>query len=153
MVKIMKKDLSLECYHRLMSFSWKLIRQSRKNLSQMGFTRNQYVVMRSIEPGEAVTLSEISSRAFKENSNVTALVDFLEERGIVRRIPDPRDRRIIRVELTKEGIQTREHVQSQHDAFIKGLFRHLDEDTMLDFLHIIDIFDKHVHECKRRIQS
>ncbi|GAA3976004.1 hypothetical protein GCM10023085_68020 [Actinomadura viridis] len=40
-------------------------------------------------------------------SNVTGIVDGLERRGLVRRRPDPRDRRIKHLVLTEEGERRR----------------------------------------------
>ncbi|MEU5077853.1 MULTISPECIES: MarR family winged helix-turn-helix transcriptional regulator [Streptomyces] len=38
-----------------------------------------------------------------DKTNVTGMVDRLERRGLVRRAPDPADRRVSRVTLTDEG--------------------------------------------------
>lgn len=48
-------------------------------------------------PGELAADLELSSGA------MTSRLDKLEEQGLVRRLPDPKDRRAIVVELTAEG--------------------------------------------------
>lgn len=40
-------------------------------------------------------------------SNVTGLADRLEKRGVVQRVPDPRDRRVKHLQLTTEGAKLR----------------------------------------------
>ena len=43
-----------------------------------------------------------------DTSNVTGIVDRLEDRGLVERRVDPRDRRVKRLVLTEEGEALRE---------------------------------------------
>ena len=91
------EDLYLTCHRKLMELSWSVIKKSRCNLAKLGFAWNQYAVMKAIEQGEALTLSEISERVHMKNSNVTPIIDFLVSKSIVERIPDEKDRRITRV--------------------------------------------------------
>lgn len=55
------------------------------------------------EAGEPLTLGELAARQQCVRSNMTQLVDRLEAEGLVRRVPDPVDRRSIRATLTPEG--------------------------------------------------
>ncbi|MBB4889468.1 MarR family transcriptional regulator [Streptomyces netropsis] len=49
-------------------------------------------------------------------SNVTGIVDRLESRGLVRREPDPRDRRVKNVVATDEGLETIRRVRAEMQA-------------------------------------
>ena len=64
----------------------------------------QYTVLnlRFVE-GHRMTQSEIGRRMNVTSSNVTRLIDGLEEDGLVRRTADHSDRRVTYVELTQEG--------------------------------------------------
>ena len=57
---------------------------------------------------EPRTMSEIASFLHCDNSNVTGIVDVLEERGLARRRPSERDRRVKLIELTAAGRRLRE---------------------------------------------
>jgi len=46
-------------------------------------------------------------------SNLTGLVDRLEDRGLVRRRPDPGDRRVRQLVLTDEGIRLRQMLNAR----------------------------------------
>jgi len=50
-------------------------------------------------------LSRLARALVQEAQSMTSLIDRLEARGLVRRIPNRRDRRIIHVALTPEGQQ------------------------------------------------
>ena len=53
--------------------------------------------------GEPVPLRVLSEGLHCVPSNMTQLMDRLEGEGLVRRLADPADRRIVRAELTKLG--------------------------------------------------
>lgn len=50
-------------------------------------------------------LSRLARALVQEAQSMTSLIDRLEARGLVRRVPNRRDRRIIHVALTPEGQQ------------------------------------------------
>lgn len=139
-------DISIDCHRKLMKLSWKIIRLSRQNMAETGFAWNQYQVLKNIAPSEALTLSEISSRCRKENSNVTQLIDFLEGKGIVQRIHDKNDRRVIRVELTEMGALIREKTISSHEAFLQALYRDIDNEKLLALMELIDFIDEKIQD-------
>jgi DNA-binding MarR family transcriptional regulator len=58
-----------------------------------------------------LTLGELAQRLACVRSNVTQLVDRLESDGLVRREPDPSDRRSIRAVITDTG-RERQHAGS-----------------------------------------
>ena len=53
--------------------------------------------------GQPRTMSEVANALQCDNSNVTGIVDSLEEKGLVRRRPSEEDRRVKLIELTPEG--------------------------------------------------
>jgi len=61
------------------------------------------VLTRLVDAGDPTSLSELAARQCCVRSNMTQLIDRLESDGLVRRVPDPSDRRAVRAELTDEG--------------------------------------------------
>lgn len=56
------------------------------------------------EADEPLPLGQLAERIACVKSNVTQLVDRLEADGLVRRVPDPDDRRSVRAAITDEGM-------------------------------------------------
>ena len=56
------------------------------------------------EANEPLALGQLAERIACVKSNVTQLVDRLEADRLVRRVPDPSDRRSVRAEITPEGL-------------------------------------------------
>jgi len=66
----------------------------------------QMIALRMLASGPR-KMSELAQALFCDNSNVTGIVDRLEERGLVRREAAEGDRRVKLLVLTKEGEKMR----------------------------------------------
>lgn len=66
-----------------------------------------------VQAGEALALGELANRLTCVKSNVTQLVDRMEHDGLVRRVPDSKDRRCLRAVVTTLG---KERYALGHDA-------------------------------------
>ncbi len=73
-------------------------------LSPTGLSLAKLAVLHFLaDANEALPLSDLAARQHCVRSNITQLVDRLEKDGLVRRRPDPEDRRSVLAELTPAG--------------------------------------------------
>jgi DNA-binding MarR family transcriptional regulator len=73
-------------------------------LARVGLSSPKLTVLSKLAgAGAPLTLSELASRVCCVRSNMTQLVDRLEAEGLVRRVDDPDDRRVVRAHLTPLG--------------------------------------------------
>jgi DNA-binding MarR family transcriptional regulator len=82
------------------------------------------------------TMSEVADFLHCDNSNVTGIVDVLEEKGLATRRPDERDRRVKLIALTAEGRRVRARLMravEKPPAWIEGLSE-ADRRTLRDLL-------------------
>jgi DNA-binding MarR family transcriptional regulator len=77
----------------------------RWNAIGLSKATGQYTALRNLHfaGDHRMTQSEIGRRMSVTSSNVTRLIDGLEQDGLVRRTADHTDRRVTYVELTTEG--------------------------------------------------
>jgi DNA-binding MarR family transcriptional regulator len=75
--------------------------------AQHGLSAVQAKVLLQLQPDGAVTMRALAGQLHYDASNLTGVVDRLEEMGSVRRQPEPNDRRAKRVVLTAEGQRLR----------------------------------------------
>src|SRR5919197_4398611 len=64
-------------------------------------------VLHLIEPERPLPMGRLAETLGCDASNVTGLVDRLESRGLVRRLPSPDDRRVKVIQLTPTGSRLR----------------------------------------------
>ena len=69
----------------------------------------QMIALRMLGAGPR-KMSELAQALFCDNSNVTGIVDRLEERGLVRREPAEGDRRVKLLVLTEDGEAMRKEI-------------------------------------------
>jgi DNA-binding MarR family transcriptional regulator len=102
---------------RLMRVGDSVWRASDERFGRWGMTDNHYNVLRILNGlGEPISQAEIGRRMLSSRANVTKLIDLLEERKMVRRLPS-QDRRVNLVALTDEGARFIEETLSEIIAF------------------------------------
>lgn len=72
-----------------------------------GLSPAQVTALLTLRPGQAVPMRQLAAALDSDASNLSSLVDRLERRGAVERRPDPNDRRVKALVLTKEGERLR----------------------------------------------
>ncbi len=71
----------------------------------------QVIALRSLD--RPIPMSELARLLACDNSNVTGIIDRLEERGLVERRNSPHDRRVKLVALTSEGKHVKQGVEAR----------------------------------------
>ncbi len=84
-------------------------------------------------------MNGISDELGVTRRNVTALVDALEEEGLVRRIPHPTDRRATVIELTSEGERTTDAMYDEHREAVSELFFGLSEEDRRELVRLLGL--------------
>jgi DNA-binding MarR family transcriptional regulator len=110
----------------LIELGAQLHQQIEDALEKVGISLAKQGVLRTLaEAGAPLPLSELAARQKCVRSNITQLVDRLEADGLVRREPDPDDRRSIRAVLTTEGAARQEagerEVERVRESFMNSM--------------------------------
>jgi DNA-binding MarR family transcriptional regulator len=80
---------------------------------------------------------QIADRLIISRATVTGLVDSLEQRGFVRRLPHPSDRRMLLIELTDTGKQAADMfrpIVHQHQKLWMNILNEKEQGQLIDFL-------------------
>jgi DNA-binding MarR family transcriptional regulator len=73
------------------------------------------MALASLDPAEPRPMSGLAQTLRCDNSNVTGIVDRLEDRGLVERRAAPHDRRIKHLVLTADGVGLRTRIAERMD--------------------------------------
>jgi DNA-binding MarR family transcriptional regulator len=109
-----------------------------RELAPYDITAPQLIVLASVANGEADSAAGLCKTISYDPGAMTRMIDRLQQKGLVRRIPHPDDRRAMNLELTVAGkalypqlLATKERVTAQ---FLRGFSQ--DEVAVLErFLH------------------
>ncbi|WEV29451.1 MarR family transcriptional regulator [Streptomyces sp. 71268] len=101
-------DASGQLAEQLLRLTRRLHRAQKRYLEPLGITPAQARLLRTVAlyDAEPPRMADLAARLEVVPRAVTTLVDALEANGVVRRVPDPSNRRVIRIELTDTGRAT-----------------------------------------------
>ena len=106
---------------RLMTWlPWSIDQQLRRD-SNLGMVEYQVMARLSQSPGRTLRMSALGDLANSSLSRLSHLVKRLEDRGFVRREPDPADGRFTNAILTDQGLQTLAEAAPGHVAHVRSL--------------------------------
>ena len=77
--------------------------QSKKAERETGLTGPQLWAIKMIAQGAPIMVSELARQMYLHPATVVGILDRLEARGLVIRVRSTSDRRVVRVELTRQG--------------------------------------------------
>jgi DNA-binding MarR family transcriptional regulator len=101
----------------------------RRVLGTLNLTRPQYVLLMILSPdGQGQRLTTLSQRLLYSKSQITRLVDQLEQKGLVKRVVDPHDRRAQQVTLTPVGVELRTKAEAVHQQSLQKRLGILNEE-------------------------
>ncbi len=95
-------DESVSIWFRLLRCHALMLNELRRELEDR-MTLARFDLLASLEREDGQTLAGLSRALLVTAGNVTGLVDRAERDGVVERRPEPSDRRVARVWLTREG--------------------------------------------------
>lgn len=97
---------------------------SQKVGRQFGLTGPQSVVLRNLLDNGAISSADLSRIAYVTPSNITGIIDRLENKGLVERIRIKDDRRVALITLTQSG---RELSETLPDPIEERFISHIDD--------------------------
>lgn len=75
-----------------------------------GFSISEWRVMASLANGNLISIGDLAQLTVTKQPTITRLLDRMESKGQVERVPHPSDRRITLVHITPEGARTIRHL-------------------------------------------
>jgi len=102
-------------------------------------TLNQYNVLRILRGSHPTGLpcGDIADRMVARDPDVTRLVDRLSRRGLVTRVRNRQDRRIVEVGITEKGRHILRRLDEHADRMPKALLGHLGPKKLEQLLELL----------------
>lgn len=113
--------------------------QKKFNTSGLNLTIEQWSVLYHLWKEDGKSQQELCNATFRDKPSITRLVDNLEKLGLVKRVPSENDRRINKVQLTKQALKLQEETMT------------LAEETLNEALEGVPA--EHINLCKEVLQK
>jgi len=118
---------STSLWIRFLRFNIHSSKKLQEDLEKLDLTSPQFYVLATIGYLGGVPFSEIGAKMMVTVSNLTGIVDRLEEKGIVVRDRDKHDRRVIHVKLTEKGKKLYKVSITTFENSVSRLFSHINK--------------------------
>ena len=123
---------------------------SKANFSQRikpyGISPEQWSLIFRVVEKKGLTQKELSDSTYKDQGNITRSIDRLEHKGLLKRVPNESDRRIINLYPTQEAlalVETLIPISSAFNAFLTEGFAPEERKMLLGLLNkVYDNLDK-----------
>jgi len=121
----------------LMPHIFKGVLHQSDALASGRITIPQFLTLNLISAKEPVKMKEVAESLDITLPGATGIVQRLFKMGMVKRVYDEADRRIIKIVLTSKGKNIVEEVKTKRKELIESIFGELTEEERQNYLHIL----------------
>jgi DNA-binding MarR family transcriptional regulator len=118
---------STSLWVRFLRFNLLSHKKLEADLEKQGLTPPQFYVLATIGYAGGLPFGEIGAKMMVTVSNLTGIVDRLEEKKLVSRKRDERDRRVVHVILTEKGAKLYKSTIPLFEKSISAIFAAVDK--------------------------
>lgn len=118
-------EVEFDAWRGLIRLRESVMREIDRRLGEAGeISLDDYGILVTLvgQPERRLRMSALGARRLLTPSGITRAVMRLEERGLVRREPDPEDRRAAFAVLTTKGLEALRRAQRVHHAAVRELY-------------------------------
>ncbi|WP_341832891.1 MarR family transcriptional regulator [Sphingobacterium thalpophilum] len=85
-----------------------IMQQYRTILEEIDLTYPQYITMMALWENDEQTVNQLGTKLFLDNGTLTPLLKRLETKALLTRTRSKTDERVVKIKLTKQGLQLKE---------------------------------------------
>jgi DNA-binding MarR family transcriptional regulator len=113
-------------------------REQRRGLSKLRLPTSQAHALESLCTDGALSLSELAAQIHLDISTASRMIDILEQKGLLRRSPDPHDARSLKLEATENGREKFKQIEAEAIERMKGLIGNADPELRQAAVRIVE---------------
>ncbi|OSY87819.1 hypothetical protein WH52_10370 [Tenacibaculum holothuriorum] len=116
---------------------------------EISLTKIQWVLLKRLGEKNGVPQQELAFLTGRDKTSLTRLINTMEKKSLVARIPSKSDRRINHIHLTKKGALLLKETMPIMEGFAKSLQENISEE---EIKHAINVIKKVQENLIKKIQ-
>jgi len=128
----------VEIEELLRSVSTILRKRSRDILTSFEITTPQFDALLVLRDNGELTMGELCAKMFLACSTATDLIDRMERNGLIERVRDTTDRRVIRLRVLAKGNRVIDEVLDARRSYLESIFADLSYEEKERIIQALD---------------
>ncbi|MBV7509105.1 MarR family transcriptional regulator [Bacillus sp. sid0103] len=133
----MNRECTNQPFLELMHTSKIIQERIRDEMSKNNLSITEFSVLEVLYHNEKQTIQQIGNSILISSGSMTYVIDKLEQKGLLNRLPCPDDRRVIHVTLTDAGIDLMEKIMPKHQELVDDIFDSLNNDEVQIIVNLL----------------
>src|SRR6476659_803256 len=114
-----------------------------------GLSLSWYDLLVRLEEDDGMRMNQIAERILFSKSGLTRVIDRMEEAGLVRRERPADDRRVVKVYITPEGLETLQAARTEQlRGIMEHFVHHLEQHELATLAHSLENVRDHVRPLR-----
>ena len=132
-----EKSLTLKVYKKLRRTTHNLKVDLKNKIKDTGYTWTQFHALYHIQK-EGIPVNELAHELNCNASNITGLIDRMQEKDLVFREHSREDRRVWKVKLTPAGEKVKNKLLPRHLQNIEENMNHLSQEELQSLYNLLE---------------
>ena len=117
-------------FRAMSSASKRLPRYFDKAFGTVDLRLTEFSVLQQLSESGPTPMVRLSDENLVTKAAVTAIIDAMEKKGLVRRVRDSSDRRVVNIQMTPAGKKLFAVARRRHQAVVNGFVSTLEPDEV-----------------------
>jgi len=109
----------------------------RASIADTGLQVSEFAILEVLLHKGPMPINAIGIKVLLTSGSMTAAVNRLRKKGLVKRVPDPEDGRSVHIHLTEEGRAVIQTAFERHRQNLEGLIAVLDAEERGDLVRLL----------------
>lgn len=132
----LEKEKELKALTVMLKASGTVEKCLKRDILEYHLNPTEFSVMELLYSKGKQPIQIIGKKVLIASSSITYVIDKLEEKDFVERIPNAKDRRVTLVQLTEKGLRKMDESFSMHKESIAKLFKQFDANELKQFIDL-----------------
>ncbi|AIM27423.1 transcriptional regulator, MarR family [Metallosphaera sedula] len=149
---MMQRKLDVEVLVRISRVYRAVKREFNRRLESRGLNYIDFLILMTVKESPK-SMVYLAKEVLMTQAGITAAIDRLEEKGLVKRERDKEDRRIINVQITESGVRATEEAMQVYEEMALELMRDLGVEEKEKLIALLDILQEKILRQEKMAQQ
>ncbi|BCS93718.1 MAG: MarR family transcriptional regulator [Metallosphaera javensis (ex Sakai et al. 2022)] len=149
---MMQRKLDVEVLVRISRVYRAVKREFNRRLESHGLNYIDFLILMTVKESPK-SMVYLAKEVLMTQAGITAAIDRLEEKGLVKRERDREDRRIINVQITDLGVKATEEAMQIYEEMASELMKDLSVEEKERLIALLDLVQDKIVKQEKLAQS